>query len=554
MGGATAWMAWAQTPVAQSSVGIAAGNTAFVLCMAATATVLAGLPGQRGTARLLAWGALFFLVEESVHVVPAPWSAVCLGAGPLVPAFVGGAFLSYPRTTADAPARLFVWVNLMLGGLLGLGLGVSASGLWAAATQARPGIEALRVAWWALGALVFVALLARRWSRAGRLERSIVRPVFVVAAGGAVIVASTVARPAEPSALRSAMLMAHSWVAVAIAAAFLASALALWRARARACDLARELPVGPCVADVQDALRRYLGDDRVLIQTWLPLRQAYVDARPRESPTPVAASGGDEAPGEGVHIPVQLADGEPLARIVLPPDLAHQELLVAGFLDVSRLALENAHLEERVRAERARTAAIRSALLRSAMEQRRQLERDLHDGAQQHLLALSIRFALAHQGASDPESAALWARAGDDVAQALEQLRELAHGLYPAVMADLGLAAALRTAAERLGVVADLDVAEGPWPAEVCTAAYFTACEAMTNAAKHAGGAPLAVCVRHVGDEVRVEVRDAGPGSPALAEARSLPGLRERLVALGGQLEVASGPGGTCVTGRIPCG
>jgi signal transduction histidine kinase len=187
--------------------------------------------------------------------------------------------------------------------------------------------------------------------------------------------------------------------------------------------------------------------------------------------------------------------------------------------------------------------------------ERRRLERNLHDGAQQRLVSLSLALRLAKAKlATDPEGASeLLAGAGAELALALEELRELARGIHPAVLTDRGLAAALEALAARAPLPVELDVPEERLPQPVEAAGFYVVAEALTNVAKyaHASGAWIRVTC---GDaQAVVEVSDDGVGGADEGRGRGLRGLRDRLDALDGVLSVESPPGrGTTVRAVIP--
>jgi signal transduction histidine kinase len=187
---------------------------------------------------------------------------------------------------------------------------------------------------------------------------------------------------------------------------------------------------------------------------------------------------------------------------------------------------------------------------------RRELERNLHDGAQQRLVALALDLKLVQARIDDdPRVAArLLAHAREELALAIEELRELAQGLHPPVLRSRGLRAALEALAERAPMPVRLEAPlAGRLPEPVETAAYYLVAEALTNAAKHAHAPTAHVRVSLTGERVRVEIRDDGVGGAAMLPGGGLRGLAERLEALGGVLEIDSAPGaGTALTGVIP--
>ncbi len=188
-------------------------------------------------------------------------------------------------------------------------------------------------------------------------------------------------------------------------------------------------------------------------------------------------------------------------------------------------------------------------------EARRRLERDLHDGAQQRLVAVAMELRMLRARLDDdPAAAEALERASGELAGALEELRELARGIHPAVVADRGIGPALDSLARRapLPVTVEVDVPER-LDLSIEVAAYFVAAEALTNVARHAGAQSARATARVVDDALVLEIADDGKGGADAAAGSGLSGLEDRVAALGGSLEVASPPhGGTRVCARFP--
>jgi PAS domain S-box-containing protein len=218
--------------------------------------------------------------------------------------------------------------------------------------------------------------------------------------------------------------------------------------------------------------------------------------------------------------------------------------IVCGGLDVT----ERKRQEEELRASRARIVA-------AADDARRRLERNLHDGAQQRLVSLSISLRLAQAKAeSDPaEAKRLMEQASDDLAQALDELRELARGIHPAVLTDRGLVAALETLVRRAPVPVEVKAPDERLPEAIEAAAYYVIAEAVTNAVKHATPSAIDVTVSVPNGRVVVEICDDGCGGADPAGGTGLSGLADRVAALDGTLRVESAAsGGTRVVAEIP--
>ncbi len=289
--------------------------------------------------------------------------------------------------------------------------------------------------------------------------------------------------------------------------------------------------------------------------------QDTVSARVRETGLPARVDAYDPSIAEELGIrsavgaPVTVAGriwGTLAAVSTRPEALAPEtEERLAGFAFLVATAIANAESQKELSASRARIVA-------SADETRRRIERDLHDGAQQRLVSLALELRAA-QAAVPPELGEL-ARELDGVATglngALEELREFARGIHPAILAEGGLVPALRTLARRSPVPVELDLhTDGRLPEAVEVGAYFVVSEALANAAKHADATSVAVEV--VADEgsLRIRVHDDGVGGAAFGGGSGLVGLKDRVEALGGRIALVSEPGdGTTLSAELPLG
>jgi signal transduction histidine kinase len=230
--------------------------------------------------------------------------------------------------------------------------------------------------------------------------------------------------------------------------------------------------------------------------------------------------------------------------------------LVRAVGGAAALALENERLDAELRANVQELRASRARIVESADTARRRIERDLHDGAQQQLVALSLALrTIDAQIEGDPAAAReLLAAAGRDLDLAIRDLRELARGIHPAVLSDRGLAAALAALAQRAPVPIEIvAVPEGRLTPAVEAAAYFVVSEAITNVARYARASHAEVAVTRVGDHVLVHVSDDGVGGADPFGGTGLRGLADRVASLDGRLEVDSLPGrGTTISAYIP--
>jgi signal transduction histidine kinase len=298
------------------------------------------------------------------------------------------------------------------------------------------------------------------------------------------------------------------------------------------------------------ALADALGDRSLKLVYWRPSAGHYVtyDGRPVELPEAGSGRAVTEVEREGIRV----------GAIIHDASLADEPGLVRAVAASAALALENERLEAELRARLDELQTSRSRLVEVSMFERRRLERDLHDGAQQRLVALSLQLGLAKRRLEDGQDAAASAMldaARDELARALEELRELARGIHPAVLTDRGLEPALEALAERAPLPVSLDQMPAErLPAPVEAAAYFVVAEALTNVVKYAGASTAAVRIRRNGSYAIVEVRDDGIGGADPTIGTGLRGLADRLAALDGRLEVHSPPGeGTTVRAEVPC-
>ena len=328
---------------------------------------------------------------------------------------------------------------------------------------------------------------------------------------------------------------------IAIPLALLAGLLSARLARGGVADLVVELGRTPA-GGVRDALARALHDPTLQVAYWLPMRQSYVD----EDGRPVEVS------EEGRRV-MKLED---IAAIVHDPELDPDLVEAAGA--AARLALHNERLQADVRAQLGKVQESRRRIVTAGDEQRRRIERDLHDGAQQRLVALALELRLAQRelGAElDPEIDRILATAVDELQVAVEELRELARGVHPAVLTEEGLAGALESLANRTPVPVEIVSApEDRLPREIEAAAYFVACEAIANAVKHSRATGIRVIAQRRNGRFVILVEDDGIGGARENGGSGLRGLVDRVEAHGGTLHVESEPGhGTRVIGELPC-
>jgi signal transduction histidine kinase len=319
--------------------------------------------------------------------------------------------------------------------------------------------------------------------------------------------------------------------------------------RTVACTVARALLLPRAVvgAPVRELLAESLGDHSVAIAYWLPDREIFVDETGRRVDLPQRASGRTWTTVE--------RDGRPVAAIVHDAALDTTSELVHAAAAASSLAIDNERLKADLRARLEELRVSRLRIVEATDAARRRIERDLHDGAQQQLVALALELRLLHRRVADqPEIAPLVDGLSERLSSALAELRELARGIHPSILTEQGLAPAIDALADRTPVEVRAVVGvQERLSAPVEAAAYFVVAEALTNVVKYAQASTVEVEVRCANGDVLVEVADDGVGGADVTAGSGLRGLEDRLAAVAGRLVIDSPPGdGTRLRARIP--
>ena len=394
-------------------------------------------------------------------------------------------------------------------------------------------------------------VLVRRWRGATRPARRAIGPVlFTGLALVAALSALFAVQAIDSSGTVVEILSIPALLAfAALPYAFLAGLMRnRWSRAGAVSELVGRL--GAERASLTGTLAEAMGDPTLRLAYWLPGAERFVDGSGRAMELP---------PDDDAFRVATLVerDGERIGALIHDRLLCEEPELVSAVAAAAALAMANERLEAELRARLGELSESRARLVQIGIAERQRLERDLHDGAQQRLTALSLQVHVARAKlTSDPEAAgAILDRARDELRLAIEELRELARGIHPAVLTDRGLGAAITGLAARFPMpVQVLTTPLARLPTAVEAAAYFVVSESLANMAKHAGASHATVRVARQNGHAIVEVHDDGCGGASMESGSGLRGLADRLAGLDGRLEVVSPPGGgTTVRARIPC-
>jgi signal transduction histidine kinase len=392
--------------------------------------------------------------------------------------------------------------------------------------------------------LLLFWLLVAKWRSASPAGRRSLAPLAIAGATSLVFVVGFAAT--EAPALRTLAFASFAAAPFAFLAglvrADVSHARGIRRLMGRLADL-------PARGDVRDALARALGDPTLTLAFWVPDRERYVDA----DGAPVDLPGAEDAARAVTAVE---RGGRPVAAIVHDRALLDEAETVRAAGAATALLLENQRLEAELRARIVELRASRARIVQAGDVERRRLERDLHDGAQSRLVVLALNLRLARAEFGDDSSAAMLIDTSlDELRASLDELRELARGIHPALLSDRGLEPAVRSLVARAPLPVELVGTAGErLPAAVETAAYFVISEALTNIVKYAHAGHATVRIERAGSRLLVEVSDDGVGGADATAGSGLAGLSDRVAALDGVLDVVSPPGGgTRLRAQLPC-
>ncbi|MDW5330050.1 sensor histidine kinase [Plantactinospora sp. KLBMP9567] len=528
--------------------------------------VLAGLvgwrarPGNRTGPLLVAVGLAWWLGK-----LPAPLSlpdGLAVVRAGLWAAVLAHLVVAFPSGRLATPAPRLVVGSTYLGvavvgaltalrtGTASGAAGTTGGAELAGTAEPAGGAGGIAIVGVLLGGSAVVGLQLLRWRRSSTTRRRYLNPMF----GAAVLAVAmfVVVKPATIAGRDVAVLTVGLHLGLlAVPLGYLAGLLRRRVDRGGVADLVVRLHAAPRTGGIAETLSRALHDPTLRIGYWTPESGRYVDIEgrtvtpPEEEATDRAVTRIDRA-------------GEPVAILVHDRALAEEPELIEATCAAAGLALENERLTADLRARVRQLADSRLALLRAGEAERRRLERDLHDGVQQRLLAIPLTLGLAGSALpTDPERAAgLIAEARSGTLAILAELRALTQGLHPPLLTERGLAGAVRELAALSPVPLRLpDDIPDRLPAEVETTAYYVVAEALANITKHAAAASAELRIGRRDGRLVLEIGDDGRGGADPAGGSGLRGLADRVAVVGGSFELASpAGGGTRIRAVLPCG
>lgn len=544
-----------QGPLWNQAPRLAAVNLAVSVLFVFTGLMLHREPGQRAVGWALVLAGLLRCLDFADAWGGSAWAIYTLIFGAVDRLFGAWALLRYPNSSLLRSQRLYL--ALLAGWML--------AGRALIAVTARPQWDgAPASSWWpslvpdlrlndvvnyvvnageGLFAVALVVLLVMRLQRTTGLDRIVITPIIVaglaavIAAGASAVVQMVSTLNGTPNGVY----VIESAVDLAVPLAFFVAVIQRTLLLRNITALTAQISGGADLSAVRYALRSTLHDPTLEI-----LDLSAPEPAPSEPPAD---------PADRLVQFIRTEEGTPIAVVIADPALGRYRGLFDAAVQTSGLALKNAQLQAQAAREKLeQVRASRTRILEAGLAERRRIERDLHDGVQQHLLGLAAQLTVASTGTTDEATRGALAQVSDGLREVLAELRDLAHGIHPAVLSQGGLAAALEDVAERLPLPVRVSAPATRVATAVEATAYFVACEALANIVKHARAGSATVTVRVGESKLDLQIADDGVGG-ASSSGHGLANILDRVNALDGELTIVSPPGmGTRVEVRIPCG
>ena len=559
---------WTQVPA------LAIVNVVTSLTFVFTGLTLYRQPGQRGVAWALMLAGVFRSLDFADSWNAGPWPVYDVVCGGMDRVFGAWALLRYPNPRLLRYQRVLL---VVLAGWMLVGrtlIVVTSVARWNGESPS---------AWWpdlmvnlrlfnlismvvyageALLGLTFLVFLVMRLVRTRGLDRIVIAPIIVAGLAATVAASATavVQMLAGPGATPNDAFLTEGVVDLAVPLAFLVAVIQRALLLKNITVLAAQVSAGADIGAVRYALRATLRDPTLDVLDLSDSGPApgggdgTVSVAHGYGRASAALAAGDGPPHDRLVEFIRSEAGAPIAVIIADPALARYRGLFDAAVQTSGLALKNAQLQaQAARAELDQVRASRARIIEAGLAERRRLERDLHDGVQQHLLGLAAQLTVAMTRTADPAATEAFCEVRDELKEVLGELRDLAHGIHPAGLSAGGLAVALEDVAERLPLpVRVIAPASRAAPAVEATV-YFVACEALTNVVKHSKAGSASVVIRMTGSWLDMEINDDGVGGAA-PDGQGLANILDRVSALDGDVTIDSPPGrGTRLVVRIPC-
>jgi signal transduction histidine kinase len=400
--------------------------------------------------------------------------------------------------------------------------------------------------WIVLATAALAVSVARRWVVASGPTRRLLLPILPAVAAlilGGTTTALDTFDIVVPS-IRWLLLAAYASVPVAVIAVVARAHLA----RTSVADLIVSLHSNTDPTDLRVPLARALGDPQLRLGYWMAKTHSYVDGEGQALDLRIGEPG----------LAVRFIDraGQRVAALTYDASLDDNPDLIDAVIAAAGIALENGQLHAELKARLDELTESRARVIEAGQAERKRLERNLHDGTQQRLVALSMELStLERRLDQDAEARARIRHARDEIAASLDELRDVARGLYPSVLSLRGLPMALKSlaATSKVPVHLDVDVA-ARLDESVEVTVYYVVSESLANVGKHAQASAVSVRVVRAGSALDVTVADDGIGGADDHRGSGLQGLADRVEASGGQFRVTTAPGhGTRVWATIPC-
>ena len=550
------WPMWHHQPL------LALGNEVLSLALLAAGILLLDEPAQQTPAAMLIGSSALLTAGWLNYWHAGPLPLISVPASPIGIVLAGWAMFRYPNSPSEmrVGTRFFMFIIawLVVGETICIVVsrprwyGFAGTAWWPTLrpdprlfTLASRITDAVGI----IFALAYMLLWIRRRKRSHGISRGLATPITVAACfTSAITIVELVAVVTSTSpAAMSVIYTVESYVEIAVPAAFLVSVLRRRFARTRIVDLLLRLRGPARAAAVTEALRTVFEDPALEVVGWSPGTAAAYESAEPPLPWP--------GPGSGRRgLPITSASGEQLAVILADSSVSPHDDLVRAAIAASSFALENAQLEAALRAQIQEVRDSRLRIIQAGITERLRLERDLHDGTQQRLLALKIMLSAAEADTADTQAQAIISRIRSELAQVLDELRDLAHGIHPAALSQLGLDQAIKSIAERYTIPIDVRLPPDRFGEAAELTAYYLIAESITNAVKHARARRITIRGEKSGDWLQITISDDGQGGARVSAGSGIRGAIDRVRGIGGDLHLDSPAGhGTQIRAQIPC-